>query len=676
VPDWSYQPVFRPLLFRLSAPLARDLALGAMGRLARVPLGPAVIDFLGHMGPPPGIGRRVLGLDLASPLGLAAGLDPAAQALPALARFGFGFLELGPVTAEPVAGRPVERRPERQALWYPEEPANPGLDALVRRLARDGPVGVPLAARLAHAPGASAADAAHERCRLITALTRYVAFFTLKTEPQTLLNAWGADGWAEHLRTVLGTSVQRPVLLCLAPDTDVTAVESRLGPALAAGVLGVVVAGGIAAEGGRLLGAPERGPARDLVRHLRGRYGASLPIVAAGGVLEPADALELFAAGADLVLVHSGLVYSGPGLPKRINEALDSAAQSPAPTPPPRPGETSWFWLALMGTGMLLGGALALAIAATRVVLPYDEVFVGLSRAELASANDRLLSFLAHDRVSLAGTMLAIGLLYLQLAAHGVRRGRHWARLAVLTSAWPGLASFFLFLGFGYLDTLHAFVTAVLAQLLFLGVHGRLSPRAPPGPPDLHNGGAWRRSLWGQLLLVAHAVALLTAGLVIAGYGVSVVFVPEDLEFMQTTADRLAAVSPRLLPMIAHDRATFGAMLVCCGLGLLTTSLWGFRPGSRWLWWTLLGVGLAGYVPALAVHLVVGYTNLWHLSPALGGLALYLAGLALSHSFLCRRVAIGPPMVLRGTMSLGSVGCQTVALGGGVDPWIKRQSCD
>jgi dihydroorotate dehydrogenase len=641
VPDWSYQTVFRPLLFRLAAPVGRDLALGAMGRLARLPLGPAVIDFLGHMGPPPGIGRRVLGLDLTSPLGLAAGFNPAARALPALARFGFGFLEVGPVTAEPVRGRPVERRPQQQALWYPDDPANPGLDALVRRLSRDGPVGVPLAARLAHAPGASAADAAGERCRLIAALAPYVAFFTLQAELQTLLQAWGADAWGEHLRTVLRAAMPRPVLVGLPPDSDPATVESYLGPARAAGISGVVVAGGVAAEGGRLLGAPEREPTRALVRHLREHHGAGLTIVAAGGVLEPADALELFAAGADLVLLDSGLVYSGPGLPKRTNEALDAARPS-APSPPGhsplRPGETSWFWLALMGTGMLLGGILALAIAATRVVLPYDEVFVGLSRAELAAANDRLLSFLAHDRVSLAGIMLAIGLLYLQLAVHGIRRGRHWARLAVLTSAWPGLASFFLFLGFGYLDTFHAFVTAVLAQMLFLGVHARLSPRAPPGPPDLHNDGPWRRSQWGQFLLVTHAVALMTAGLVIAGFGVTVVFVPEDLEFMRTTAQRLAAVSPRLLPMIAHDRATFGAMLVCCGLGLLTTSLWGFRPGSRWLWWTLLGVGLAGYVPALAVHLVVGYTNLWHLSPALGGMSLNLVGLALSHTFLCRRV--------------------------------------
>jgi hypothetical protein len=250
--------------------------------------------------------------------------------------------------------------------------------------------------------------------------------------------------------------------------------------------------------------------------------------------------------------------------------------------------------------------------------------------------NDWLLSFLAHDRVTLAGTMLAIGILYTQLAVHGVRRGLGWARRSVLTSASAGFATFFLFLGFGYFDPFHAFVTAVLLQLLLLGIHCPLPPRVRVGPADLSNDWRWRRSQWGQLLMLAQAVALITAGLVICGVGVTAVFVPEDLEFMRTTADALRAVSPRLLPMIAHDRATFGGMLVSCGLGLLTASLWGYRPGARWLWWTFLGVALAGYLPALGVHYAIGYTNLWHLAPAFLGLAAYLVALHLSYPFLGR----------------------------------------
>src|SRR5437763_13098291 len=122
----------------------------------------------------------------------------------------------------------------------------------------------------------------------------------------------------------------------------------------------------------------------------------------------------MFQAGADLISTDTGLIYTGPGLPKRVNEALLYA--SPPAEPPAEelsPTERTWFWTTLLGAGMLIGSVLALVIAATRVVLPYDEAFVGLERDQLAAINPRLLAFLAHDRVSLAGAMMAIAVLYL-----------------------------------------------------------------------------------------------------------------------------------------------------------------------------------------------------------------------------------------------------------------------
>src|SRR5262249_38267474 len=152
-----------------------------------------------------------------------------------------------------------------------------------------------------------------------------------------------------------------------------------------------------------------RAPALNLVRHLRNRWGTDLALISSGGVHDPQDALQLFAAGADLVQIDSGLVYSGPGLPKRINDALlyATAADDGPSADSEKPAATTykWFWALLLGISMLRGGALALAIAATRVVLHYDEAFVGMTREQLAAVNDRLLAFMAHDRVTLAGTM-------------------------------------------------------------------------------------------------------------------------------------------------------------------------------------------------------------------------------------------------------------------------------
>src|SRR3954449_11346770 len=96
MPDWFYRTVSQPVLFRVSAPRARDFALGVMGRLARLPGGPSLIDFLGHMRADPRLRRSFLGVELPTSVGLGPRLDADARALPALARFGVGFLDVGP----------------------------------------------------------------------------------------------------------------------------------------------------------------------------------------------------------------------------------------------------------------------------------------------------------------------------------------------------------------------------------------------------------------------------------------------------------------------------------------------------------------------------------------------------------------------------------------------------
>jgi hypothetical protein len=352
-------------------------------------------------------------------------------------------------------------------------------------------------------------------------------------------------------------------------------------------------------------------------------------------VHEPAHALELLDAGADLVMIESGLVFGGPGLPKRINEAvLHRLAGKGAGARTKRAAQQSWFWTLLLGIGMLVGGLMAFSIAATRVVLPYDEAFSDMTREQLHAINDRLLAFMAHDRVSLAGTMISIGVLYTGLSWFGVRRGLHWAWVAVLASAFAGFGSFFLFLGFGYFDPFHAFVTTVLFQFLLLALLTDVPAYNDPTPPMLHEDVWFRLGNWGQLFFVIHGVALLGAGLEISRIGITTVFVPEDLEFMQTTREALLSANPRLVPLVAHDRASFGGMLVSNGIVVLLTALWGFRRGYGWLWWSFLLAGVPAYACAIGVHLTVGYTSLMHLMPAFLGSALYATALALSWGYL------------------------------------------
>jgi len=635
MPDWSYRTLIRPLLYQAPAPSARNFALRAMGMLARVPGGSAVIDLLGHMRPDARLRQDYLGLNFATPVGLGPGLDVHVDAMPALARFGFGFVEIGPITPQPVKEiLPVERDDATESLLYPNGPPNPGAAAIAERLKSSKPKFVPLLVRVGStstAPDRITADAVE----VVSMSAKHADALVLDTLYFAAIDDWSDDVWLGHLTTVRDAAGARPLLLCIPLDAPWEKIEPRLRAAWSLGLRGFVLDGKISG----LIGGPARSAAIETTALLRSAFGAEAVIVASGGIHEPAHALQALEAGANLVQIDTGLVYSGPGLPKRCNEAIlhrRFAAEQSAPVPA---NESSWLWALLMGLAMFGGGILALLIAATRVVLPYDEV-LGMTREQLASINPRLLAFMAHDRVSLAGTMIAAGILYTGLAWYGIRFGQHWAKMTVLSSAMAGFASFFLFLGFGYFDPFHAFVTAILFQLLLLAWHGKLGVASAPSVPDLHDDAAWKRSQWGQLLFVFHGCALLGAGLVISGIGSTHVFVHEDLEFMQTTREALLSANPRLVPLVAHDRASFGGMLIASGIVMLLISLWGFRRGAVWVWRILLWAPMPAYIAAIGVHLVVGYNDLLHLTPAIGGAQVWLIGLVLSKKYLCDTGAV------------------------------------
>ena len=632
MPDWFYRTVSQPILFRLPTPRARDFALGFIGRLARFPLGPFLIDFLGHMRADPRLRRSLLDTDFPTAVGLGPWLDTRLAATEALSRFGVGFIEVGPVSLEgKTSDESVKRLADQQALWIGAD-TSVSLADCKQRLSKAAGLKVPLIIRLAHA-----LDEAIQR--LIRELPDSVRLVSLTTLATAVESGWSIERWSEYLESVVKAAAPRHILLCIDTDQDLDAIAPMIEAALREGVAGLIVDGSVKADAnGRLIGLPVRQRALQQVRRLRELAGAHVPIISSGGVHEPGHVLELLSSGADLVQVDTGLIYTGPGLPKRINDCLlFDATRQPASADPPRIAELTWVWTTLMGAGMMIGGLLALVIAATKVVLPYDEAYLGISINHLTAINSRLLAFMAHDRVTLAGSMVAIGLIYVGLSVFGIRRGLHWARQAVLVSAFTGFASFFLFLGFGYLDTFHAFVTVALLQLLLLGVHARLGVYTPATRPDLRGDPAWRLSLWGQLLLVFHGFALLAAGAFISLIGVTQVFVHEDLVFMETTAATLAAANPRLVPLVAHDRATLGGMLLAGGWVFLLPALWGYRRGASWMWWTLLIAGSIAYAAGIVVHFAVGYLSFKHLLPAFGGYGLLLLALLLSYPFLCRR---------------------------------------
>lgn len=631
MPDWFYRTVSQPILLRLPPEPARKFVLSFMASVASVPsgLGGRLIDFLGHMRPADGLKRTVAGAELTGPVGLGSLVDPGATALGAWSRFGFSVIEVGPVSPQPTS--PIRKlRGDRVGRTIEASPGNAGIavDEVKARLKTLPARPVKLLVRVACPPGGNVVRAVSEIQRTCVALSDFVWAFAIELPGDSGL----VNGFLVELGKQMVAAGISTWFVVVAPEAAVDLCRE----AKAHGAKGCIISTTVASGAGGTFGRRSLPALGSAARAVRSESGDSWAILTSGGVHEPADAEELVGAGADVCLIDSGFVFTGPGLPKRINELVDAIRSRPPVSvgPPPRMAEQSWFWALLLGTAMLIGSILALTIASTRVVLPYDEEFCGWTRPEIEAHNPRLLPFLTHDRVCLAGSMIAIGLTYVSLAWHGIRRGMHWARIAVISSAGSGFASFFLFLGFGYLDPFHAFVTAILSQLFALAIFGKETTPAPPRALDRTTDATWIRGQWGQFLLILHAVALMVAGLSIAGIGVTNVLVWTDLNFLGTSLEGMKAANPKLLPLVAHDRATFGGMLIALGLAWLLSLLWGFQKAEAWLWWSKLGGGATFYAAALGVHFHVGYVDLWHLVPASAGAALMGLGLFLSRSWL------------------------------------------
>lgn len=287
--------------------------------------------------------------------------------------------------------------------------------------------------------------------------------------------------------------------------------------------------------------------------------------------------------------------------------------------------------LTLVGICLVLSGGFALFLAATRQLLPHDVAYLGVVASQICGADEgRILHFMFHDRAAFGGAVVATGMLYCWLAEFPLRQGQAWAWWALVFSGVLGFSSFLAYLGYGYFDAWHGTATALLLPVFGLGLarsFGRLH-----GPRHLRRAlrpsfaGPWAsRAGFGRACLLAMGLGMLLAGSTITLMGMTRVFVPQDLHYLNLTVKQLMMLSPRLVPLIAHDRAGFGGALTSCGLALFCC-VWCGTP-SRSLWQVLALTGGVGFATAIGVHPLIGYTDFSHLAPAFAGLGLFVAGL-------------------------------------------------
>ena len=328
----------RPLLRALDAEDAHTLAVRAL-RIMPLPRPAADARELAV---------RAFGLNFPNPLGIAAGFDKNAHVPDALLRLGFGFVEIGTVTPRPQQGNPrprVFRLEADEAVINRLGFNNDGRATVLARLAARanlaGIVGVNIGANR------DSADRTADYVRLIEAFAAVASYFTVNvSSPNTpgLRNLQQADALDDLLARVIEARERMvpragptPVLLKIAPDLSLPALDDLVGVARKRRVDGMIVGNTTisrsaslrerdkAREQGGLSGRPLFRLSTRMLAETFVRAEGAFPLIGAGGIDSGATAIAKIKAGATLLQLYTGLVFHGIGLVAQIKSDLAAA---------------------------------------------------------------------------------------------------------------------------------------------------------------------------------------------------------------------------------------------------------------------------------------------------------------------------------------------------------------
>lgn len=343
-----YKSILRPLLFRKDPESSHEMILHMLARLEFLSgalEGVYNIEderLVVHIGP----------LRFPNPVGLAGGFDKNALAPKTIASFGFGFMEVGAITAQAQPGNPkprLYRLPEDVALINRLGFNNEGAAAIAAKLARlrarGGWPKIPLGMNLGRTKIVETKDAVADFLDCFSRLFPHGDFFTLNVSSPNTPNL--RDLQEKSLLSDLLSAIQqrnrdlaagartepKPLFVKIAPDMEFSQVDEIIEVVDTAKLTGIVATNATAfmrdglksrhgPEPGGLSGRPITAFVTKFVEHIYRNTRGRLPIIGVGGIFTAEDAYDKIRAGASAVQIYTGWIYEGPGAVKRINRGL------------------------------------------------------------------------------------------------------------------------------------------------------------------------------------------------------------------------------------------------------------------------------------------------------------------------------------------------------------------
>jgi dihydroorotate dehydrogenase len=326
-----YEHALKPILFLMDPELVHEMAIAALERLSRFPR----LLNLSSRPRDQKLSRNVFGIHFPNPIGLAAGFDKNGRALPAWEALGFGFIEIGTITAQGQVGNPrprIFRIPEMNALINRLGFNNEGVEKIaVRleqlRLSSNWPK-IPVGINIGKSKVIPLEEAANDYLRSFRRLQALGDYFVLNvSSPNTpdLRKLQEKEAIGELFRAIQQQNIGKPLLVKIAPDLTAEQIDHILALAEEYRLAGVVATNtttdhqAIAIDKrqqGGLSGKPLGTRSLEILRHIK--RTSSLPVISVGGIMKGDDAKQRFDAGAELVQIYTGFVYRGPHLLREI----------------------------------------------------------------------------------------------------------------------------------------------------------------------------------------------------------------------------------------------------------------------------------------------------------------------------------------------------------------------
>lgn len=337
-----YQNILKPLLFLVNPELAHYIVAHGLRLIMKVP-GVSLIFNWVYGFKHKDLAREVFGLRFENPVGLAAGFDKNAYSVDDYANLGFGFIEVGTVTPKAQAGNPMPRLfrlPEDEALINRMGFNNDGMFAMQKRLASRRSK-VIVGGNLGKNKVTPNEEAEEDYCLSFETLFDDVDYFAVNVSSPNTPNLRALQE-KEPLKKLLmrlqklnqSKQKPKPILLKIAPDLTNEQLDDVIEIVLETNLAGIIAtnttilreglksSAKLSNEMGGLSGRPLRERSTEVIAYLHDKSKGKIPIIGVGGIHSAEDAIEKLKAGACLLQLYSGFVYEGPGLIKKINQAV------------------------------------------------------------------------------------------------------------------------------------------------------------------------------------------------------------------------------------------------------------------------------------------------------------------------------------------------------------------